>query len=269
MQYKIVFCDVDGTLLNSHHRVLPGTLTAIHALQQKKIPFVITSARSPSGIYPILEENQLKCPIISYNGGLIMDEDRNVLFSTGIPQTISANVISYIETNALDCSWNIYSIDTWIVKDKSDPRIIREEKIVQANAIEGTLSNLEKDAEVNKILCMCNPKKILRIEQLLRAAFPSLSIVKSSDILLEIMQRGVTKSSAITRLCDLWNISMESTIAFGDHYNDLEMLETVALPFLMGNAPDELKERVPNITLDHDSEGIYHALIQTGLVEIA
>ena len=48
MNYEIVFSDVDGTLLNTRHQVLPGTLSAIKSLQQQGIPFVIISARSPS-----------------------------------------------------------------------------------------------------------------------------------------------------------------------------------------------------------------------------
>ena len=41
MDAKIVFSDVDGTLLSSAHRVLEGSLYAIHNLQERGIPFVI------------------------------------------------------------------------------------------------------------------------------------------------------------------------------------------------------------------------------------
>ena len=71
MDLEIVFSDVDGTLLNSEHKMLDGTKYAIQKLQKKDIPFVIISARSPSGIYPILEENGFSCPIICYSGALI------------------------------------------------------------------------------------------------------------------------------------------------------------------------------------------------------
>ena len=54
MDLEIVFSDADGTLLNSEHKMLEGTKYAIQKLQEKDIPFVIISARSPSGIYPIL-----------------------------------------------------------------------------------------------------------------------------------------------------------------------------------------------------------------------
>ena len=78
---KAVFTDVDGTLLNSAHRVTPRTGEWIHRILQRGIHFVIVSARSPSGIYPIMRRNDLHCALISYSGAMIMDEDRNVLYS--------------------------------------------------------------------------------------------------------------------------------------------------------------------------------------------
>ena len=55
MDKKIVFCDVDGTLLNKDHRLLDSTVESIRQLKQRDIPFVIVTARSPSGIYPIFK----------------------------------------------------------------------------------------------------------------------------------------------------------------------------------------------------------------------
>lgn len=80
---QIIFSDVDGTFLNSDHKVLPGTLYAVRELQEKGIPFVIISARSPSGIRPILRENGFACPMICYSGALILDEDEKILYSEG------------------------------------------------------------------------------------------------------------------------------------------------------------------------------------------
>ena len=89
MGYGIIFSDVDGTLLNSEHQVLPGTLSAIRLLEQQGIPFVIISARSPSGIYPIQEKYHFKSPIISYSGALILDENRKILYSKGFSREIA------------------------------------------------------------------------------------------------------------------------------------------------------------------------------------
>lgn len=67
-------------------------------------------------------------------------------------------------------------------------------------------------------------------------------------------------------LCDLWDVPVEKAIAFGDNYNDVEMLETVGAPFLMGNAPEELKTRFTNITDTNNQDGIYKGLLKAGLL---
>ena len=86
---RAVFSDVDGTLLNSAHRVTPRTGEWIHRLTNMDIPFVIVSARSPSGIYPIMRRNDFRSALIAYSGALIMDADRNILFSREIERALA------------------------------------------------------------------------------------------------------------------------------------------------------------------------------------
>ena len=264
---RIVFSDVDGTLLTPDHRLLPGTLRSILALQSRGIPFVIISARSPSGIFPILEEYGFRCPMICYSGALILDEERRLLASRGFSRALAGELVTYIENQGLPCAWNVYSGDTWIVRDRSDPRVAREEAIVRTCAREGDLNLLTENAVVGKILCMCDPGTIEGVERRLKAAFPTLSIVPSSDILLEIMEEGISKATGVKGLCELWDIPLEDAVAFGDHYNDVEMLQCVGTPFLMGNAPQPLLERFPNHTDPNHREGILHALEGLGLVQ--
>ena len=77
---KTVFSDIDGTLLNSTHQITPLTQQAIRALEHAQIPFVIVSARGPSGITPIMREYGFQCPMICYSGALILSENGQVLF---------------------------------------------------------------------------------------------------------------------------------------------------------------------------------------------
>ena len=174
--------------------------------------------------------------------------------------------IEYMEDCRMDLSWCVYSLDEWIVKDKSDPRIIHEENEVKAQAMQGTVDSAAND-EINKILCICGPGKIWEIESKLKEKFPQYSIVKSSDILLEIMESGITKETAVRTLCSLWDIPLSNAAAFGDNYNDVEMLEAVGSGILMGNAPEELKKRIPMQTEDNEHDGIYAALVKMGWIE--
>ncbi len=262
---RIVFSDVDGTLLNSEHKITPLTRQAMEALRRRDIPFVIVSARSPSGIYPILEEYGFNCPIISYSGALILDENRSVLFQRGMDRSGAEKIIAFIEARRFDLTWCVYSFDEWIVKKKDDARVMREEAIVKAQAREGSIRSLTAP-QVHKILLICNPEQTSQIESALREAFPEYSIARSSDILLEVMARGITKAAAVQTLCSLWDAPVSEAVAFGDQYNDVEMLETVAYGFLMGNAPAELKKRIERLTEDNDHDGIYHALLRMDLI---
>ena len=56
MDYKIVFSDIDGTLLNTEHHVLPRTADAIRQITARGIPFALVSARMPEAIAPIVDE---------------------------------------------------------------------------------------------------------------------------------------------------------------------------------------------------------------------
>lgn len=265
---QIVFSDIDGTLLDSRHRLTPLTRQAIHGLAGQGVPFVIVSARSPSGIYPILKEYGLRCPIISYSGGLILDEERQVLLHQGFPKAMAREVTAFLEAGSYDMTWCVYSYDQWIAKDKSDPRVIEEERIVKAVSVQGDVDSVAAD-EVSKILCLCAPGQIEALEAALKAAFPLLSIVKSSDTLLEIMAQGINKAVAVKKLCALRDIPVEEAAAFGDNYNDLEMLTAVGHGVLMGNAPRGMKERIAVHTEDNDHDGIYHALVKMGLGPIS
>jgi len=263
---KIVFSDVDGTLLNSEHQITPRTERAIRQLAGAGVPFVIVSGRGPSGIYPILREYGFRCPIISYSGGLIMDESGKVLSHKGFPKSRAKEIIEFLETSRFDLSWCVYSLDQWIVKDRRDPRIAREEAIVKAVAEEGSADSA-RDDQISKILCICGPGKIADVEEKLKEAFPDCAIVRSSDILLEVMARGTAKSAAVRTLCELWGVPLSEAVAFGDHYNDVDMLEAVGTGFLMGNAPEELKARIKRQTRDNDHDGIYYGLLEMGLVK--
>lgn len=258
--YRIVFSDIDGTLLNEQHQMTPLTRQAILDLQPD-IPFVIVSARSPSGIYPILKEYQFYCPIIAYSGALILDDKRNIIYEKAMKLNDVKAIIDYIEKQNYDLSWNLYAYDQWFVKDKNDPRIIQEEQIVKASSLEIDLFTCDISC-VHKILCICHPQSLEIIERDLKAQFPHCTIMKSSNHLLEIMSEGISKGNAVERMCQLWSIDLKDAIAFGDQYNDLDMLQRVGYGYAMVNAPDEIKKAVERVTDDCNHDGIYKILKQ-------
>ena len=86
--------------------------------------FVLASARCPAAIEPIISNYGLTCSIIAFSGGLILDENRSVLYEKGFTAKDAASVIQYIESQDFDLTWNLYTRSDWIVKDPSDPRVL-------------------------------------------------------------------------------------------------------------------------------------------------
>lgn len=257
--YKIVFSDIDGTLLNSGHRVSPATRESVLKLRERGVNFVPVSARGPAGIYPILKKNNFVCPLIAYSGALILDEKGEVLFESAMDAESAGEIIDFIEAEKFPLAWGAYSLDDWIVRNRADPRIRLEESIVETLSREGD-PRAVAGGKIHKILCICDQGKAGEIERGLRAKFPGINAVRSSDAMLEIMNPGVNKAKAAKILCDRLGVDPADAIAFGDNYNDLEMLGAVGLGVVMGNAPEAIKRRFSFVTAGNDGDGVALAL---------
>ena len=266
MPCRIIFCDADGTLLSSRHEVLPGTVLAAEALKARGIPFVIVSARSPRGIRPIQREYGLGGPIAAYSGALVFDTDGAVISSVSFPLQAALTVMRFLEAHPRKSVWNLFSGENWYVTDPSDPHIRAEEDIVKTFAERYAPGALPEGTGIHKILVMCGKQDTAVIEEDLRNAFPRLNVCRSSDVLIEIMAGGAGKDTAVRTLCGRYGIPPEETAAFGDQFNDADMLRAVGTPIVMGNAPEAMKREFPFVTESNDSEGIYSALKKLGVI---
>jgi len=77
-----------------------------------------------------------------------------------------------------------------------------------------------------------------------------------------ISAKEVNKGLTVKVMLEKYNISPQNAMAFGDQWNDLEMLKFVKYGYLMGNATEELKKEFSSdrITLSNDEDGIYEVL---------
>lgn len=262
----IIFSDIDGTMLNSAHELTPLTEQAIREVQRRGVPFVIVTARSMMATYPLLDRYGIECSVVTCSGGIILDEHRRIIHHHGFSKAAAQEVVDFAADEGLPMTWSAYSFEDWVSPDVSDPRVKREEQTVMATSREGTIESIERD-EVQKVLCMCDAETIEDTERRLAERFPAYIVLRSSDILIEVMPGGTTKANAVRTLCDLWGASVEDAIAFGDSYNDLPMLEAVGKGYLMPNAPALLLERVAlHAPADNDHDGIYYALRDLELI---
>lgn len=80
-KYKMIFSDIDGTLLNSSHHVPEPTRRKILELEREGVPFVLVSARMPEGMTTIQAMIGCRAPMVCYSGALVRDEDGKTMYS--------------------------------------------------------------------------------------------------------------------------------------------------------------------------------------------
>jgi Cof subfamily protein (haloacid dehalogenase superfamily) len=85
-------------------------------------------------------------------------------------------------------------------------------------------------------------------------------LTKSKPSYLEVNHRLATKGVALSKLAEQLNISREQVMAFGDSFNDLEMLEYAGYGFAVANAHPEVRSHVQYITASNNEDGVALAL---------
>lgn len=257
---KIVLSDIDGTFLTNDKKILTSTATAVHALIDHGIPFVLVSARMPEGIYPITQELDVKIPVISYSGALVLTKDGTELTSVTMPLSAAQRLVESIKRDFGHTTMNYYVGRHWYV-DSKDKRVLHEEYETDATAEVADIAQLlAQGIAPNKIMLIGDPSDIKQAETDLGKAFPELNVVRSAPYLLEIIDKHVSKASGIKVLLSHYGIQPEEALSFGDSYNDLEMLTYTGNSVAMGNAPDEVKRAAKAVTTSNEQDGIYNYL---------
>ena len=273
MSVKIIFSDIDGTFLTNDKSVTPLTAKTLKKILDMGIKFAFVSARMPEAIYIITDNIKLPhTAVVSYSGAYVLTEDEKVLHDKKISAENTKNVLKEIFSNAK--RWNDISVSFYVGRqwfaENIDNRIEKEIFNTDAFAEIADLNELlEKNILPNKIFIRSekNSSTCAEMERELGKIFPELSVVRSANYLLEIMDKSVSKATGIEVLLNHYGISKDEAIAFGDNYNDIEMLKYIPQSVAMGNAPEDIKQIAAAVTDSNEDSGIYTYLVKIGLID--
>ena len=265
---KIILSDIDGTFLKDDKTPTPLTAQAAKSVVAKGLKFVFVSARMPEAIYPITDAiDMAHTPVISYSGGLVLTETEEIIFDKKMPAADSANILVEMKNRWQDITINYYTGRRWFV-EKFDDRIDFEMKITGATAeLKNFDELLSENIFPNKIMIICEPPTCAEMEIELGKKFPALNVVRSAPYLLEIMDKSVSKATGIEVLLKHYGFTLDEAVAFGDNYNDTEMLELIPQSVAMANAPDDVKKLATAVTDSNEDSGIYTYLVKIGVIE--
>tara|TARA_R110002051_G_scaffold157113_1_gene228697 strand:- start:6860 stop:7663 length:804 start_codon:yes stop_codon:yes gene_type:complete len=255
--YKILCSDLDGTLLSTKSDVSDFTISEISRIKEK-IRIILVSARMPKSMTYLQKrlgiENQ---PLICYNGALVLDGE-TVLASVTIPISTLKKIYKLAEMHFIKIG--LYYSDEWYVEETSE-RVEKEIKYTKASPeFRPTTTTFydwknRKITGAHKIMLMGNKDTCDTIYLKLVETFSnSIAIYRSNDTLIELAPKSVSKLSAIKLLLN--GESLENVVAFGDNYNDIEMLEHVGYGVAVANAREEVKAISKYITSENTDDGV-------------
>lgn len=270
MAYKLVCIDVDGTLLNSRHRVTERTKESILKAHRLGVHIVVSTGRMYTDAEYYSNLIGVKSPVIASNGAFIKEKDNDkVIYQKSLDEDLSLELLRLFRQHRIKpyfCTPHrfyygniMFKLFYWAAKifgirsNKLDAEYVfsweRWEKILQKE--KGNIVKCEiiyKDASLIRKL----RNKLECIEE--------LEIVDSTKHNIEITSKGVSKGKAVEMLADLYNFKREEIMTIGDSENDLSMIEYAGLGVAMGNGADKVKKRADYITGSNDENGVASAI---------
>ena len=273
---KLIASDMDGTLLNHNHKIPKENVKLINFAKNQGIEFVVATGRAYYEALPALNEENINCDVISFNGGIVYDKNGNII---SITPMLPKDLYYTIEIlKSFDISYQLYTKNT-IYTTSIETDINAYIDLIRSNGYEPDVEHLRTEAqqkldvgyitEVENIELYLNEKenppiKIIAISNdisklenaaKLLSENTSISVTSSGANNIEIMHKNATKGKALKEIAKIYGINLENAVAIGDNLNDQAMLDIVGYSVAMKNGNIKLKEQAKYVTEKTNSEG--------------
>ena len=273
---KLIASDMDGTLLNHNHKIPKENVKLINFAKKQGIKFVVATGRAYYEALPALNEENINCDVISFNGGIVYDKNGNII---SITPMIPKDLYYTIEIlKSFDISYQLYTKNT-IYTRSIETDINAYIDLIRSNGYEPDVEHLRAEAqqkldlgyitEVDNIELYLNeeenpPIKIIAISNdisklenatKLLSENTNISVTSSGANNIEIMHKNATKGEALKEIAKIYGINLENAVAIGDNLNDQAMLDIVGYSVAMKNGNTILKEQAKYVTEKTNSEG--------------
>jgi Cof subfamily protein (haloacid dehalogenase superfamily) len=257
---KIVFFDIDGTLLTEEKEVCETTRDAIKKLKENNVHVAIATGRAPFMIKSLLDDLEIDT-YVTYNGQYVV-HNGNAVFRNPLKREL----LQKLEENAHQNNHPMVFMDHLDMKANvaSHDHITDSFGSLKMTA-PSYAPNYYHDRDIYQALLFFDRKEENNFEY--KSDFSDCHFIRWHDYSVDILPAGGSKAKGIEKLLEILNIKRENAYAFGDALNDLEMLEFVGTGVAMGNAMPEVKKVANFITKSHNDEGIYHGVKELGLIE--
>jgi len=257
MAYRIVFFDVDGTLLDGTGTIPEDTRRAVGRLQEAGIRTVIATGRSPYHLKPVADELGIRS-YVSFNGALVA-LDGEVIVRQPIPTDRLRLLDGFAEARDLPL---VYVGDRgYAVNRKDHPDVAETFRVLHIPEPMHDPDYWTRN-DIYQVMMYCPPGAEREYEPQLG----DLKLVRWHELSVDVIPVGHSKATGVGAVLERLGLAPDEAIAFGDGLNDREMIAYVGMGIAMGNAQEELKAAARRVTRRADDGGISAALRELGMI---
>lgn len=263
MRKKLLFLDLDGTLLNDEKQITQGNREALDQALERGHGVIISTGRplkSAMDQARKLDLDRPGCYVIAYNGAVIYDwGQKKQIFSRTLP--FEAVYRTFEQANAMDL--HVQTYDSWkvLVEPRCDDAAVRRYcSLIRIDF--AVIEDVKKDLQEAPVKCLVinyeEKKGLQKIQEWIRGNLSdTVDCFFSCDQYLEVVPKGMNKGEAVKMLCRMMDVSIQDAVAVGDAANDLAMIRAAGVGVAMANATQEVKEIADYITRrDNNHDGI-------------
>jgi Cof subfamily protein (haloacid dehalogenase superfamily) len=275
---KMIATDLDGTLLNADQRVSDEDFNTLLRLGDQEITRVIATGRSPYSFHKVIPADFPIDYLVFSSGAGIMDfHSKEIIFSLNLPEE-QVHAIA-LKLRELEVAFKVLAAVpenhhyVYYQNGELHPDFIR--RMETYRGFERPISfDPPNFGEACQFLIILPPDPA-RFEEL-KANFPGVKVIRATSpidhrsIWMEIYHQDISKGNAVDFLCRLHQISRSEVMGIGNDYNDIDLLAFAGVPFVVSNAPPELKARYRQVGSNNEngfSEAVYKAL-ETDRIDI-
>lgn len=278
MKKKVIFLDVDGTIVANHSKISDLVKAGINKARANGHLVFICTGRNKAGIRS--ELNEIKFDGFVASAGNYVEIDNQVIFSGYFSDEL-VNKASKV-FNECNILYNYECTDvTFMTKqmldffvegagdDLSNSELDRL-KAEQEDKFNTRDMSLYDHRGVHKMsfIALCQEDYQNAYEQL-KDDFNFIvhEIFGDKTINGEIISKTANKGTGVQAVVEYLNMNIDDTIGFGDSMNDYEMIVACNQGIVMANGSEQLKAVASSICKSVDEDGVYYKFIDLGLIE--
>lgn len=271
---RIVFSDLDGTLLDTKKRVPARTLAVLDELARRGVEFVPCSGRSASGLppellaspavhYAVCANGATICRIRSAAAALGEAPDAEMLHSELMSRGDALALYDWMDGR--DVIFDVFGDDT-VYESRScyerieefglDPNFIPQMRKMRTPVDEPIPDVIRRAGRLERCTVMWkDPADRQRAIDFVESR-PSLAWVSSMPTNVEVSSTRASKGAGLTWLCEHLGIPVSEAVAFGDSLNDASMLKVAGDGVAMANSTPDAFAVADHTCEDNDTPGV-------------